>query len=473
MEFVGREEELGRLRQERERVRGDAGRFVWITGRRRVGKSRLVQEFIEREQLPYVFFEAPRRAPTEALRRFRENLRQSNLPSADLAAGATFEDWPSALRVAAQHADAERPSAIVIDELPDLLMHDPDADADIRAAWSALERMPVLLFCIGSDVSMMEQLMEHGRALFGRPTLQLRIPPMSPADIADLLSLDAADAFDAYLTIGGFPMLAADWGDGVTREQFLRREMNDPSSNLIVNGERILAAEFRGEIQAREVLEAIGKGERRFEEIRRRVTLQPASLSRSLDTLVKSKRVVEKIVPHAAPMPRRDPRYLVADPYLRFWLRFVGPYLDEIERGRGDQTAAHLARDWSAYRGVAIEPIVREAIDRMLPGERFGDAVRVGSWWDRGERQIDLVGLPAAKRPARVSFLGSIKWRERSPLDSADLSALVDASSAVAGVDVNTLLVGVSRSGFDAGASRLDVQLGPDELMAAWGGSHR
>jgi uncharacterized protein len=468
MEFVGREQELTRLRLERERVRADTGRFVWITGRRRVGKSRLVQEFVEREGLPYVFFEAPRRAPSEALRRFGESVRQSTLPSAELAAGATFNDWPTALRAAAQDADSEHPSVIVIDELPDLLEHDPDADADIRGAWSALERMPVMFFCIGSDVSMMERLMEQGRALFGRPTLQLRIPPMSPADIADLLDLDATDALDAYLTVGGFPMLAADWGKGVTRERFLARELSDPSSNLIVNGERILAAEFRREIQAREVLEAIGKGERRFEEIRRRSTLQPASLSRSLDTLVKTKGVVERITPYAAPMPRRDPRYLVADPYLRFWLRFVGPYMEEIERGRGEQTAARLARDWSAYRGGAIEPIVREAIDRMLPAERFGDAGRVGSWWDRGERQIDLVGLPDGDGPARVSFLGSIKWRERSRFDSGDLRALVDGGAAVAGTDVDTLLVGVSRSGFDARTSRLDVRLGPRELMGAW-----
>ncbi len=468
MDFVGREQELARLRQERERVRADTGRFVWITGRRRVGKSRLVQEFIERERLPYVFFEAPRRAPSEALRRFGESVRQSTLPSAELAGGATFNDWPTALRVAAQHASSERPSVIVIDELPDLLEHDADADADIRAGWSALESIPVMLFCIGSDVSMMERLMEHGRALFGRPTLQLRIPPMSPADIADLLDLDAADAFDAYLTIGGFPMLAADWGAGVTREQFLARELSDPSSNLIVNGERILAAEFRGEIQAREVLEAIGKGERRFEEVRRRTSLQPASLSRSLDTLVKTKGVVERLTPYAAPLPRRDPRYLVGDPYLRFWLRFVGPYTEEIERGRGEETVARVARDWSVYRGGAIEPIVRSAIDRMLPAERFGDACRVGSWWDRAGGQIDLVGLPDGDRPSRVSFLGSIKWRERSRFDRGDLRALVDAGATVRGTDVDTLLVGVSRSGFDARASRLDVRLGPVELMQAW-----
>ena len=292
-----------------------------------------------------------------------------------------------------------------------------------------------MLFCIGSDISMMEQLMDHDRALFGRPTLQIRIPPLSPGDIAQLLALDAGDVFDAYLTIGGFPMLAADWGARMTRKRFLARELIDPSSNLIVNGERILAAEFRSETQAREVLEAIGKGERRFEEIRRRTSLQPASLSRSLELLVHGKGVVERLTPYAAPLPRRDPRYLVADPYLRFWLRFVAPYMQEIERGRGDEAVARVTRDWSVYRGAAIEPIVRATIERMLPNDRFGDARRVGSWWDRTGRQLDLVGLPEGGGPARVSFVGSIKWRERAPFDGNDLRALEAALTLVPGVE--------------------------------------
>ena len=174
-------------------------------------------------------------------------------------------------------------------------------------------------------------------------------------------------------------MLAADWAAGMSRKRFLARELSDPSSNLIVNGERILAAEFRSETQAREVLEAIGKGERRFEEIRRRVSLQPASLSRSLEVLVRRKSVVERLTPYAAPLPRRDPRYLVGDPYLRFWLRFVGPYMEEIERGRGDEAVARVTRDWSVYRGAAIEPLVRsrdraDAPRRSLWGCPHGSA---------------------------------------------------------------------------------------------------
>lgn len=411
---------------------------------------------------------ADRRAPIWPEAKQSVSTSILSLMSAELTAGTTFSDWSAALLTAAQRASSDGPSAIVIDELPDLLEHDPDADADIRAAWSALEGMPVMLLCIGSDVSMMEQLLEHGRALFGRPTLQLRVPPMSPADIADLLSLDAADAFDAYLTIGGFPMLAADWSPGMTREKFLARELCDPSSNLIVNGERILAAEFRTELQARGVLEAIGKGERRFEEIRHRSSLQATSLSRTLRTLVKHKGVVERITPFAAPLPRRDPRYLVADPYLRFWLRFVGPHIEEIERGRGAQVTERVVRDWPVYRGTAIEPVVRTAMERMLPDERFADAGRVGSWWDRAGGQIDLVGLPGQDRPKRVSFLGSIKWRERSRFDRRDLRALAEGGAAVPGADADTALVGVSRSGFDAGAERLDVRLEPDDLLQAW-----
>lgn len=296
---------------------------------------------------------------------------------------------------------------------------------------------------------------------------QLRVPAMSPADIADLLRLDATDALDAYLTIGGFPMLAADWGAGIEREEFLARELRNPSSNLIVNGERILAAEFRTELQAREVLEAIGKGERRFDELRRRASLSPASLSRALDTLVNVKGVVERITPYAAPLPRGDPRYLIADPYLRFWLRFIGPHMAEIERGQGAQTVERATRDWPVYRGVAIEPVARTAIERILPHKRFGDARHVGSWWDRRHRQVDFVGLPTLEKPSRVSFIGSIKWRQRSPFDERDLRALADAGAAIRGTDLDTLLVGVSRSGFHPAAARLDVRLGPEDLVGA------
>ncbi len=82
---------------------------------------------------------------------------------------------------------------------------------------------------------------------------------------------------------------------------------------------------------------------------------------------------VKRLVAATAPLstrPSRETRYAVADPYLRFWLSFVGPYLPEIERGRGDLTLARVRRSWTSWRGRAIEPVVREAM-RRLPGDQL------------------------------------------------------------------------------------------------------
>src|SRR5207302_589639 len=92
--------------------------------------------------------------------------------------------------------------------------------------------------------------------------------------------------------------------------------------------------------------------------------------------------------------------YSVADAYLRFWLAFLGPALPEIERGRGDLVLERIRTEWPRYLGRAIEPIVREAVTRMLPDERFGDARFCGTYWTRtGDVEVDLIGGTASPRP--------------------------------------------------------------------------
>jgi hypothetical protein len=66
-------------------------------------------------------------------------------------------------------------------------------------------------------------------------------------------------------------------------------------------------------------------------------------------------------------------RYRVTDPYLRFWFRFVEPHLAGIARGRADLAVASLAAGWPPWRGVVIEPVVREA-HRVSPRAGGGSA---------------------------------------------------------------------------------------------------
>ena len=193
----------------------------------------------------------------------------------------------------------------------------------------------------------------------------------------------------------------------------------------------------------------------------------PASnLDRSLKLLVTAKRIVRVDHPLSG-QALRAPRYSIADPYLRFWLRFVEPALGEIERRRGPVVVDRILRDWPTYRGRAVEPILRDLLERWLPDERLPDAAFVGGFWTRrNDPEVDVIGADRPSAPARVAFAGSIKWRERAPFDGSDVGNLAAKATLVPGVTVATPLVAISRSGIDPSARGLAAGFGPDDLLA-------
>jgi uncharacterized protein len=216
------------------------------------------------------------------------------------------------------------------------------------------------------------------------------------------------------------------------------------------------------------VLSAVGADARAHKAILARTGLPQSSLDRAIEVLI-AKGVVDRLTPYSAKPSPKNRRYVVADPYLRFWLRFVAGAIDTIDRGRGELIIADVRRGWSTFRGRAIEPIVRDGLERLLPDERFGAARWVGGWWNRNNSiEVDLVG--AERRPAaeRVDFIGSVKWRDEQPFDRHDGAALAAKRLSIPGADTDTKLVGVSRRGFTPD-SGLDIEIGPEELIAAFG----
>lgn len=465
--FVGRHSELGTLRRHLDAVSASgAGRLVSVRGRRQVGKSRLVEEFLRTSGAPGAFFAAAQSAPrAEELRAFAAEVARSSLESADLFADVTFEGWEPALRLLASNTTT--PSIVVIDELPYLLTGDAALEGALQRVWDRdLSRVPMLLVVVGSDLSIMELLGTYDRPLYQRMR-EMVVEPFTVAEIAEMLGLTAADAFDAYCVLGGFPTVAGAWGRSETLEGFLRAQLADPTSPLVVAGERILNAEFPAGLQAREVLRVVGAGETTFGTIASRAGLNQGSLTRTLRVLADDKRVIAVDRPLSG-RATRNALYRVADPYLRFWLRFVGPNLELLLRGRGDVVADRTAAAWGAYRGKAVEPLVRASLERLLPDARLGLARHVGSYWTRaGDLEVDLVGGSDPRAPTAVSFVGSTKWRERAPFDRHDLAALAAGRSRVPGAE-QARLVGVSRAGFDT--ADLDVAIGPGDLVAGQAG---
>lgn len=454
-----------------------SGRFVTIRGRRRVGKSWLVEEFVERSRLPSSFFAASGQTPERELSLFAEKLSQSDLPSAELATKVRFETWEAALVVASSGANAATPSIIVLDEFPDLceLRRDGDGrvtgspqEGSLRKAWDqVLGRRPVLLILIGSDLSMMEALTSYGRPLHQRPTRELVVPPLNPREVAAMTKRTGADALEAYLVTGGFPKNAAAWRDGDLRT-FLTRSLVDDGSPLVSTGRLILEAEFRSSVQARSVLSAIGTGSRTNKAISDASGISTSNLTYPLKVLA-DKRVISTSLPLST-KPSIDRRYAVSDPYLRFYLRFLDRGYGEIERGRGRVLVPEIVRSWETYVGLAIEPIIRGAIENLLPDDRFGPAQVVGGFWTRDHSiEVDLVGADRAEPPVgSVSFIGSIKWRRRKPATGSDVAELIRSGSRIAGVTSDTPLVLVSRSGIMDVKAPLAAALDPDELLASF-----
>jgi uncharacterized protein len=466
--FVGRERELASLERMLQRVaeggRGDRpGRAVLMRGRRRVGKSRLVEEFVERAGVPYLFFTASAQPSMEAdLALFSEAALASEL--SDAFADQSPKSWDAALRLLASALPEDRPSVVVLDEMPYLLANDRGFEGTLQKLFDReLSRRPVLLVCIGSDLAMMEALNEYGRPFHQRAT-EMVVPPLNPAEVATMLDLAPADAFDAYLVTGGLPLILDEWPRGASPAGYLQEAVTDPTSALLVSAERALAAEFPVEAQARNVLAAIGSGERSFTLIGRAAGGVPqASLTRALHLLT-SKRLVEAAVPVSA-RPSRDTRYFIADPYLRFWLTFLGPHIAEIERGRGDLVLRRITASWTSWRGRAIEPLIRESLRRLPDVLPDGTAV-VGAYWTRtNDPEIDIVGADREPVAKRITCVGSVKWLESRPFDVHDLARLIVHRGRLPGADDSTPLVAVSRSGTGVDGVRT---LGPDDLIGAW-----
>lgn len=469
VDFVGRQRELNTLDAALAGVQAEIGtarpgRCLILRGRRRIGKSALVEEFVHRSRVPNVFHTNEIGFGTDPLIEFVDAVRHSSLPDSDIFAEAVPGNWTAALRQLAGILPDDRPSVVVLDELPYLMDPAGAFESVLQRAWDReLSRKPVLLILIGSDLAMMHALTSYGRPFHQRGT-EMRLGPLSPADVATMAGLDAAAAFDATLVTGGLPVICARWYAGEDVRTFLSRELADPVSPLVVSAQLSLAAEFPDQTQARQVLAAIGSGERTFTNIGRAAGgIAHSTLSRATELLTE-KGVVAAELPISL-TPSKERRYRITDPYLRFWLTFLGPHLAELDRMRPDLTLDRIARGWTSWRGRAVEPLIRESLARLLPAQGIPAVPAIGGYWTRSnDVEIDIVGADREPIAHELAFLGSIKWLENSPFDNHDLLELQRHRHRI--TDDPLPLIAAARSG--ATTDHLDAVFTPTDLLAAW-----
>lgn len=476
-DFVGRASELRLLRKRLDRVGvAGSGTAVAIRGRRQVGKSRLVQEFCDSADVPYLYFTATKGlSSVEAVATFLAELKESSLPvDRDLVPESAVGGWADAFRALATVLPRS-PGVVVIDELPWLAEQDETFDGALQTVWDRLlSRRPVLLLLLGSDLHMMQRFTAYDRPFYGRADT-LVLGPLNPAETGRALGLDAVDAIDAHLISGGLPGILRTWPHGASPARFVEQECHDPAAPLFGVPETTLLGEFPAPDQARRVLEAVGGGDRTHANIAsaaggRKGPVASGSLTPLLHRLSDDKRVLAVDHPLST-RPGKPALYRVADSNLRLYLAVLRSAHELVLRGRPEAAYELFARRWESWRGRAVEPLVRASLElaaasRALP---WTEVDAVGGWWNRQfAPEVDLVGADRSPVAERLHFAGSIKWLS-SAFDRHDLVDLTRGALHIPGFSSEVGLVVVSRSGMsDLLPDAVDLVWGPHDVISAW-----
>lgn len=446
-----------------------------------MGKSRLVQEFCNQAGVPYVFSTAIKGAsPVEAVAAFVDDLRESTLPAdREVVPSLGTGSWRDMFRTLAGVLP-DRPSIVVLDELPWLAEQDPSFDGTLQVAWDRLlSSRPVLLLLLGSDVHMMERFTAYDRPFYGRADL-LALRPLTLAETGQVLGLTGADAIDAHLVSGGLPGILRAWQHGTPALDFLKAQCAEPAAPVFGVPEAALASEFANPDLSRQVIEAVGTGDRTHANIAatagsREGALPSGTLSPLLRRLVEEKRVLAVDEPLST-RAGKPALYRVADSNLRIYLAMLRAARERAYRDLPAEGFQLIKRRWTAWRGRAVEPLIRESLWRAgLAGRLpWPDVEAVGGWWNRQfDPEIDLVGADRAPVAKHVYFVGSIKWLG-TPFDARDLAALKRAAVQIPGYDpASTGLAVVSLAGTAPGIDLEGVDLvwTAEDVVDAWTGS--
>jgi uncharacterized protein len=391
MRFVDRKDELARLLALS--GRRDGGLAI-VSGRRRVGKTRLLVEWVD--HAGGVYFVADQSSP-ELQRRYLVAALATQLSGLD---GVTFSDWRTLLTgVAARAMDAKWHGPLVLDELPYLVLQAPELPSALQHFIDHdAKRARLTVAIAGSSQRMMQGLVLDASApLYGRARELLVLGPLPPSYL--LQALPDQDPVAAWTSWGGVPryweLASEETGAPAAR---VDRLVLDPLGPLHREPDHILLEEIPSALEVRPVLDAIGAGVHRVSEIAARMGRPATSLSRPLDRLVQMG-LARREVPFGDKRSKRA-LYQISDPFFRLWFRVIAPNRGPLATMSPASRRALLAKHWPALEAQAWEELCRDAVPRL------GDWSPASRWWRGNEPEWDVV---AESLDRRTLLVGEVK----------------------------------------------------------------
>lgn len=445
MTFVNRVRELNDL----ERFwQSTQPQFVPVVGRRRVGKTTLLEYFAEGKQS--VVYYRCRLLPTQAqLPLFGAALAE--LSDDDLLKANPPTTWPTAFALIERLARRQR-LLLILDEIPYWVSRDESLPSLLQNWWDSVGRkLDIMVVMCGSAVQMMERLLTGEAPLAGCVTRRIRVNPLDFRSAAELLAFqDPVDALTAYGILGGVPLYLAYFRPSLTIKENILEAIATASARLYVEPQAVFASHhlsFNTE-QAIAVLRAIAQRNHRWADIAKATGISTNNLDRVMNPLIGDMGLVQRLLPVTEKDAKKPyyTQYRLTDNFFQFWFRFIEPNQGYIEFGDSERVTDMIVSDLSDYMGPPFEAMCRDWV-RMASGAgglpvRVG---RVGTWWI-SDHELDVVGLDENEK---VALVGEAKWRNQR-FDWEDLTRYLSHSQALGSLLVpNAQHILFSKSGFE------------------------
>ncbi|MCD8341206.1 MAG: ATP-binding protein [Clostridiales bacterium] len=415
--FYCREEELKAMNR-----RYCKGRFecVVIYGRRRVGKTALINEFCKGK--PTVYFSALSASSTENLEALSKAIYSYRNPQS--AAAPVYSSYEDALNEITNMAESER-LVFVIDEYPYLAKAEKSISSRLQHIidhrWQ--DGQLYLILC-GSSMSFMEnQVLGYESPLYGRRTAQFKIQALSYRETAVFHpELSVEEQALLYGVTGGIPHYINKLDIEGSMDEALLENLFTTSAYLFEEPENLLKQELREPATYNSIITAIAGGASRLNEIATKTGLESSICAKYLKTLLELG-IITKQTP-ITEKPGKKTIYSIDDNFFRLWYRFVPRNMSVISAGKMrsvyEQTVKRFLPE---YMGLVFEKMCREYL------LRYADNLPIllceaGQWWgtDINTKKAIQIDVVCTSADSDEYLIGSCKFRnEKVGVDELEL----------------------------------------------------
>lgn len=402
-EFIGRGRQLRFLDDAWKKPQSG---FIPIYGRRRVGKSELILRFLRGK--PSLYYLGKKAPSGLQIREFLEVA--ATVLGEPLLATYPARGWDEAIDAVLARRQPGTKIALAFDEFQWIVEASPELPSILQERWDRdwQHSDDVLLILCGSYVGFMErEVLGRRSPLFGRRTAQILLRPFEYHEAALFHTrYSLVDRARTYFLCGGIPYYLHAFSDHRSFEMNLTAQVLDEHAILYHEPDFLLREELRDVESYYAVLLAIAGGETLAQGIAKTSGIPTGSLPYYLKQLVELGYVERRYPLSNGGKNRRQVRYDLSDPFLRFWFRFIFPEQSQVRRLGPERAFRQLIKPrLDAYFGHCFERLCREALPRIYEREGVEATFEIGEYWSK-EAQIDIVGL----RADGWTDLGECKW---------------------------------------------------------------